>query len=187
MAQAAPQPSASKRIPLASLPGELRMALQQTWDKDGTGYVTIGELCAGATGGNSPRNARQSRIMAGMGKHATPTGARPGPPVKGLSAVDQRSEMPGDFSVLDNTGLAEGQGIWERMAAIIRRQRLDVRILLDAHDRRNTGLVDMDTFRRALCYAFGNHWIELGCAALRGSPRQTHPAAWRRRRVAGAS
>ena len=47
------------------------------------------------------------------------------------------------------------------MAAIIRARRLDVRILLDAHDRKNCGYVDMETFRRALCYAFGNNWTEL--------------------------
>jgi Ca2+-binding EF-hand superfamily protein len=74
---------------------------------------------------------------------------------------DGKWDLPGDLSHLDNIGLAEGQGIWDRMAAIIRRQRLDVRILLDAHDRRNAGVVDIDTFRRALCYAFGNHWTEL--------------------------
>jgi len=63
--------------------------------------------------------------------------------------------------VLDSIGLAEGANIWDRMAAIIRARRLDVRILLDAHDRRNAGLVDLETFRRALCYAFGNNWTEL--------------------------
>jgi len=104
--------------------------------------------------------------MAGTGQHSRPTGAPPTPggapgraPVAGSG---QYTEMPGDFGALDSIGLAEGQGIWDRMAAIIRRQRLDVRILLDAHDRRNAGLVDLDTFRRALCYAFGNNWIELG-------------------------
>jgi Ca2+-binding EF-hand superfamily protein len=80
---------------------------------------------------------------------------------RGTQGSGQYTEMPGDFALLDSVGLAEGQGIWERMAALIRRQRLDVRILLDAHDRKNQGKVDMDTFRRALCYAFGNVWIEL--------------------------
>ena len=32
---------------------------------------------------------------------------------------------------------------------------------MDAHDRRNRGFVDVPVFRRSLCYAFGNQWIEL--------------------------
>ena len=47
------------------------------------------------------------------------------------------------------------------MAALIRARSLDVRILMDAHDRRNYGFVDIPTFRRSLCYAFGNQWIDL--------------------------
>lgn len=148
------------RVALAAMPADVRTALAQTWDKEGTGYVTIGELTAGASGANSARNARQARQMAGMGKHR-PTGAAPATASKGQKGSGQYTEMPGDFAVLDTIGIAEGQGIWERMAALIRRQRLDVRILLDAHDRRNAGIVDLDTFRRSLCYAFGNNWLEL--------------------------
>jgi len=69
--------------------------------------------------------------------------------------------MPGDVADLASTGMAEGQSIWNRMAAIIRARSLDVRILMDAHDRRNFGFVDIPTFRRSLCYAFGNQWIDL--------------------------
>ena len=155
----------AKRIPLTAFPGEIRAALSKTWDKDGAGYVTIGELCAGANGANSARNCRQQRQIAGMGKYSKPqatggatfsNGAKHDPYRTG-----QYTELPGDFAALDSVGLGEGQGIWNRMAAIIRARRLDVRLLLDAHDRRNAGVVDVDTFRRALCYAFGNHWIEL--------------------------
>ena len=69
--------------------------------------------------------------------------------------------MPGDVADLDTIGMAEGESIWNRMAAIIRARSLDVRILMDAHDRRNYGFVDIPTFRRSLCYAFGNQWIDL--------------------------
>ena len=155
------------RVPLNRLPTEVAAALQKTWDKEGAGYVTIAELCAGASGVNSARNARQARTMAGMGKNrpqAVPMGGgggfQPGQG-KGTTMSQERWEMPGDLAVLDSLGLGEGQGIWERMAAIVRARRLDVRILLDAHDKRNAGLVDLETFRRALCYAFGNNWIEL--------------------------
>ena len=33
---------------------------------------------------------------------------------------------------------------------------------MDAHDRRNYGFVDIPTFRRCLCYAFGEQWSSLG-------------------------
>merc|ERR1711988_2002924 len=69
--------------------------------------------------------------------------------------------MPGDIGHLDSQGMGEGQSIWQRMAALVRNRRLDVRILMDAHDRRNYGFVDIPTFRRSLCYAFGNQWIDL--------------------------
>merc|ERR1711988_307319 len=69
--------------------------------------------------------------------------------------------MPGDIGHLDSQGMGEGQSIWQRMAALVRNRRLDVRILMDAHDRRNYGFVDVPTFRRSLCYAFGNQWIDL--------------------------
>jgi len=156
MAMLQPQ-VANKRIPINAFPPEVRQALAQTWDKENGGFVTIGELCAGYNGANSARNARQGRQIAAMGK-ARPTGGAPASAQKYAGAY---TEMPGDFAALDSIGMAEGQSIWDRMAAIIRSRRLDMRILLDAHDRRNAGVVDVDTFRRALCYAFGNNWIEL--------------------------
>jgi len=128
--------------------------LRKAWDTDGTGSVTVGELCAGAKGQDSARAARQAREMTRLGKNKQAAPSQ-------FKQPGQWNEMPGDLAVLDSIGLAEGQGIWERMAAIIRARRLDVRILLDAHDRRNAGLVDLETFRRAICYAFGNNWIEL--------------------------
>lgn len=69
--------------------------------------------------------------------------------------------MPGDVGHLDNVGTGEGKSIWERMCMIINNRSLDLRILMDAHDRRNFGFVSIATFRRSLCYAFGNQWIEL--------------------------
>ena len=84
---------------------------------------------------------------------------KPSPAVQRL--MYSEATMPGDVADLDTTGMAEGESIWNRMAAIIRARSLDVRILMDAHDRRNYGFVDIPTFRRSLCYAFGNQWIDL--------------------------
>ena len=84
---------------------------------------------------------------------------KPSPAIQRL--MYSEATMPGDVADLDSTGMAEGQSIWNRMAAIIRARSLDVRILMDAHDRRNYGFVDIPTFRRSLCYAFGNQWIDL--------------------------
>lgn len=84
---------------------------------------------------------------------------KPSPAIQRL--MYSEATMPGDVADLDSTGMAEGESIWNRMAAIIRARSLDVRILMDAHDRRNYGFVDVPTFRRALCYAFGNQWIDL--------------------------
>lgn len=69
--------------------------------------------------------------------------------------------MPGDVGHMQSIGMAEGESIWKRMAAVITARRFDMRILMDAHDRRNYGFVDVPTFRRSLCYAFGNQWIQL--------------------------
>ena len=150
--QSGPIPLTTK-IPLSTFPPAIANALKQSWDKDGSGFVTVAELCAGAADDNSAKAARQARELSRMGQNK--------PSVSQFKQPGQWNEMPGDLAVLDSIGLGEGQNIWERMAAIIRARRLDVRILLDAHDRRNCGLVDLDTFRRALCYAFGNNWIEL--------------------------
>jgi len=73
--------------------------------------------------------------------------------------------MPGDIGHLANTGMGEGKSIWDRMAMLIQSRSLDLRILMDAHDRRNRGFVEVSTFRRSLCYAFGNQWIELGMSS----------------------
>ena len=80
--------------------------------------------------------------------------------------------MPGDIGHLGSIGIGEGKPIWERMAMLMRCARLllaqspkcpgitsaqprpraarslDLRILMDAHDRRNYGFVDVPTFRR---------------------------------------
>lgn len=84
---------------------------------------------------------------------------KPSPAIQRL--MYSEATMPGDVADLDTVGMAEGESIWNRMAAIIRARSLDVRILMDAHDRRNFGFVDIPTFRRSLCYAFGNQWIDL--------------------------
>jgi len=84
---------------------------------------------------------------------------KPSPAIQRL--MYSEATMPGDVADLETVGMAEGESIWNRMAAIIRARSLDVRILMDAHDRRNYGFVDVPTFRRSLCYAFGNQWIDL--------------------------
>ena len=152
--RAAAPVTANTRLPLTMFPPAIAAALKQSWDQTGFGYVTVGELCAGANGQDSARGARQARELTRLGQNKV---ASPSP----FKQPGVWNEMPGDLATLDNVGLAEGQGVWERMAAIIRIRRLDVRILLDAHDRRNAGLVDLECFRRALCYAFGNNWTEL--------------------------
>ena len=98
------------KLPLNSFPPAVQQALKKAWDKEGAGYVTVGELCAGANGSESARKARQQRTLQGLGKY------------KQQMASQQQykndkfySELPGDLSHLDNVGLAEGQGIWERM------------------------------------------------------------------------
>ena len=48
------------------------------------------------------------------------------------------------------------------MGTIVRARRLDLRLLMDAHDLHNRGFVDEQTFQRSLAYAFGNQWNELG-------------------------
>ena len=71
-------------------------------------------------------------------------------------------DLPGDVAHLANEGLGEGEHILIRMATIVRARRLDLRLLMDAHDRHNRGFVDVTSFRQSLCYAFGNQWNELG-------------------------
>ena len=87
----------------------------------------------------------------------------PSPAIQRL--MYSEATMPGDVADLATVGMAEGESIWNRMAAIIRARSLDVRILMDAHDRRNYGFVDIPTFRRSLCYAFGNQWIDLAMSS----------------------
>jgi len=69
--------------------------------------------------------------------------------------------LPGDMSALASIGLGEGLPIWERMAVIIRTRRFNVRDLMAGFDRNNYGFIDLPTFQRALCNAFGNQWVEL--------------------------
>ena len=76
---------------------------------------------------------------------------------RGLSAAQlvlgmTEKTMPGDIGHLANTGMGEGKSIWDRMAMLIQSRSLALRILMDAHDRRNRGFVEVSTFRRSLCY-----------------------------------
>jgi hypothetical protein len=70
-------------------------------------------------------------------------------------------DLPGDNANLDNEGLAEGMHPFIRMGTIVRARRIDLRILLDAYDMHQRGFVDINTFQRALSYAFGEQWNEL--------------------------
>jgi len=69
--------------------------------------------------------------------------------------------LPGDMSALASIGMGEGLPIWERMSVIIRIRRFNVRDLMAGFDRHNYGFIDLPTFQRALCNAFGNQWVEL--------------------------
>jgi len=71
------------------------------------------------------------------------------------------NSLPGDMQALSSIGMGEGLPIWERMAVIIRIRRFNVRDLMAGFDRNNYGFIDLPTFQRALCNAFGNQWIEL--------------------------
>lgn len=62
---------------------------------------------------------------------------------------------------LDNEGLGEGMHPFIRMGTIARARRIDLRVALDAHDLHNRGFVDVQTFQRALAYAYGEQWNEL--------------------------
>ena len=86
-------------------------------------------------------------------------------PARKQQLVMNESTMPGDIAFMATMGTGEGEHIWNRMAMLIRKHSLDVRLLMDAHDRRNRGFVDVSTFRRSLCYAFGNQWIELAMSS----------------------
>jgi hypothetical protein len=72
-------------------------------------------------------------------------------------------DLPGDVATLNNEGLAEGENIWVRLATIVRARRLDLRLLMDAHDKHNRGFVDIKTFQSSLAYALGEQWNELEC------------------------
>ncbi|KAL1518473.1 hypothetical protein AB1Y20_002764 [Prymnesium parvum] len=69
--------------------------------------------------------------------------------------------LPGDMNTLSSIGFGEGLPIWDRMATIIRMRRFNVRDLMAGFDRFSFGFIDIPTFQRALCNAFGNQWVEL--------------------------
>ena len=82
-----------------------------------------------------------------------------------LFAMDETT-MPGDLLVRKS-----GLPIKGRMAALVRQRSLDLAtVILDFLARpgfsrvppRGHGLVDIHTFRRSLCYAFGEQWSSLG-------------------------
>jgi hypothetical protein len=97
------------------------------------------------------------RLAALVGPHAR---AMP----KGIPAPGA-FDFPGDNVNLANEGLAEGEHIFIRMGTIVRARRLDLRLLMDAHDLHNRGFVDKRQFQRALAYAFGRQWNEVRAAS----------------------
>ena len=72
-------------------------------------------------------------------------------------------DLPGDVATLDNEGLAEGESIWVRLATLVRARRLDLRLLMDCHDKHNRGFMDIHEFQRSLGYSLGEQWNELAC------------------------
>jgi len=167
-APAPPAAGQTKKLPISSFPPEAREALSKCWDVDGSGFVTVDELVAGHNGGESARNARLRRgeALQTLRKQRGGPASSPKGDVPRNPGMDKCwGQLPGDLACMANEGTAEGAPIWERMAAVIRRRRYDMRMLMDAHDRKNKGFVDLDVFRRSLCYAFGNEWINLGMTA----------------------
>ena len=74
--------------------------------------------------------------------------------------------LPGDLLVRKS-----GLSITSRMAALIKQRSIDVpTLVMDFLQRpgfsrmppRGHGLVDIPTFRRSLCYVFGEQWLSLG-------------------------
>merc|ERR1712216_998871 len=56
--------------------------------------------------------------------------------------------------------LAKGD-IWQRMIEIIRTSRIPMTEVLRSWDRDRRGYMDVETFKRGLCYAFDKMWFEL--------------------------
>ena len=100
------------------------------------------------------------------------------PAGSGKMAVLGMTEMtlPGDLAPNANPGNVP---VYERMSKIIRTRSLDLLNLMDDFLKRpafskmptrNRAFLDVATFRRALCYAFG----DLGRRRVRGRTRAMH-------------
>ena len=76
------------------------------------------------------------------------------------------ASLPGDVVPHEE----DAADINQRMAHVIRQRNMDIRALIDdfrARDVdtkmpvRNRAMIDVDTFRRAVCYAFGDKWVRI--------------------------
>ena len=105
-------------------------------------------------------------------KQGTPSAQSPSPQKSAKAAVNlmlstDESTMPGDLLVRKS-----GLPIAKRMAALIRQRSLDMHLLINDYlqrtpaskmgPQRGHAFIDIATFRRALCYAFGEQWTILG-------------------------
>eukprot|EP00325_Prymnesiales_sp_UTEX-LB-985_P015052 CAMPEP_0174754688 /NCGR_PEP_ID=MMETSP1094-20130205/105868_1 /TAXON_ID=156173 /ORGANISM="Chrysochromulina brevifilum, Strain UTEX LB 985" /LENGTH=520 /DNA_ID=CAMNT_0015960567 /DNA_START=14 /DNA_END=1577 /DNA_ORIENTATION=- len=146
----------------------------------GEGYQTAGDRIMYHSGKNSStsKNALAPVTDAPYGQggalisYGSTPARKPKEPLPADSSVKDRilntneKTLPGDLLVRKS-----GLSIESRMAALIRQRSIDMpTVILDFLHRpgfsrmppRGHGLVDIPTFRRALCYAFGEQWLSLG-------------------------
>ena len=107
----------------------------------------------------------KSLPYASMSKPSTPP-AKSANTAINLMLSTNETTMPGDLLVRKS-----GLPIAKRMAALIRQRSLDMASLItdalkrNAHSKfgpqRGHALIDIPTFRRCLCYAFGEQWTNL--------------------------
>ena len=73
--------------------------------------------------------------------------------------------LPGEMSVMDTQGVAEGMHIWQRMAVVVRFRRIDLIEVMHARDPKDCNIFEQTQFERALADCFGPSWTELAMTA----------------------
>lgn len=132
----------------------------------------------------APHDEHSSRVMRGRAQNSSAASlitygaadgrvaARSSPRARPNMAVDlmnttSEATLPGDLLVRKS-----GLPIRTRMGALVRQRSIDVSSLIIDYLQRCPGIgsrpqrglasVDVPTFRRCLCYAFGEQWSQLG-------------------------
>ena len=134
----------------------------------GTGFLTAGDRITMTKGPKFSGAYNQGGMLISYGTSSNHQ-RRPledGSDVKARLLGMSEETLPGDLLIRKS-----GLPIKSRMAAIIRQRSLDIAtVVMDFLERpgfsrlprRGHGLVDIPTFRRCLCYAFGEQWSSLG-------------------------